>query len=312
MALLRVRIAVAICSFLCMAITGSYVWGESPQDLEVRYRAILKTHHETVAKLKGVATANGRFENGGTQGARGEVTLYMAFDYSKGLLRFDRSEPVAGSETRTTGGRFVRTPEWMLLKQQNTDIASVETPTQTTPKWARVIDFRTLCLAHYGDLGIGTSVSDVYANYDKQIPVAIEDEGSLVKVTWYLNLARRCVWFDKEKGYWPVRFTLEEGNSVDANGKVLMLKGKEEFLVELAEKGGQFVPKAVTFRFGELKQTETLKFDWKSVGQEVDGVVFSLEGMPKKEILFVVDRTTQKKQDRPFSEYHELPAFQKK
>lgn len=286
-----------------------------------RYHALLKSHRESMAKLKtGEAEITGTLKDVSEEVGvlQGGISIFLVFDNDQGLLRFDRTEPkrywrpdaaarknLKDWKAVPAGGRFVRTATAIIYNRLGDDFANIKKVDEELPDWVRPIDLRVLGLAHAGDIDRGTLSGLIEGYYDSQIPMSIVEEGPLVKVTWIIGkTTRRTVWFDTEKDCWPVRLTLVEMRGVDAQRNPIWNNVvRQEIKTELVRKKGVFVPSDVVISNESGQREELLHFEWKSLNGKVDYQLFTPEGMSQNDIRWVIDDTMGERKSR------ELPSF---
>lgn len=232
-----------------------------------------------------------------------EVKVFWAFDYDRGVLRFERVEPAVNPKSNSPwGGRFLRTPTCVAQCVARANTVSIRPP--GTEPFGRILPFdvRAIGSLNLAELEGGSTFEDAFApgGFLSKAPLAefSQESDSVYRLGWDLadGQARRTMWFDSEFGYSPIR--VEDSVYGDAKRRrppanVIETSWRKE--------GDAFIPVAVQLQQytggaggAEGATTSTaysFQFVWESVNREIPGEVFDpeklVDDVPKT--MFVLD-----------------------
>lgn len=285
----------------------------------------LKSNRESLRS--GVFTANGFLVQGvpSMDDITGEVQIYCAFDFDRGLFRFERKEPqrkiveVDAAFLKRMEENALRPEEIAQLRtrsaaqgQHYVTAKYIETPKSTvhwrsgSPRMVSVhgTDKRALGIQNtkafdVRNLGLAMSLNlENLTPYEKLI--AAYDKYSIVEARMVSDTQRLISWvfgpdqtlkitllIDVTQGFSPVRLEFSER---DNDGKW----GQPNLWNDLTwiRVSGVWVPKTHSFenRNGLPRlDSSKLDFTWESVNEKLPDKMFSAEGLEESKESFVMD-----------------------
>ncbi len=231
----------------------------------------------------------------------GEVIVFCAFDASKGLLRFDRTEPepVAGGagssrswHPQIFGGKYVRTPDQQMrwhVGNDRVEVHGIKEP--NIGNMVRPFDVRVLGLVALPTLREGRefpSVMELYDSYATADTEVVLEKAELYKLRWVLDKktdVQAVLWLDEKRGFSPVRYEFRDRQG--AESRILWLSE-----VSWSRLAGVWVPKSARLESRSTPPSITtyeFAFDWKSVNEPLDERLFTIEGMDLKHGTYIFD-----------------------
>lgn len=285
----------------------------------------LKSNKESLRS--GVFTANGSLVRGvpSVDDIAGEVQIYCAFDFDRGLFRFERKEPQR--KTLEVDAAFVKrmeenvlTPEeiaqWRTRSaaqgQHYVTAKYIETPKSTvhwrsgSPRMVSVhgTDKRALGIQNtkafdVRNLGLAMTMSQenlipyekliaAYGRYTIVEARMVSDTQRLI--SWVLGTtqsAKISLLIDVTQGFSPVRLELSER---DDDGRWNEPKLWND--LSWIRVSGVWVPKTYSFESRNgLPRVDSSKLDftWESVNEKLPDKMFSAEGLEESKQSFVMD-----------------------
>lgn len=236
----------------------------------------------------------------------GKVEVAAAFDYSKELFRFDRTEAVrvspsggdvinpkdwvVGYETAKFVKTAKRTINWYVSARPDVIVgpATARPDTRVKPFDIRIIGFCT-----YGNVMRNTSLEEhmAYLESVKNATVSREADGTL-KVKWSSPGATEVVIVDEKNGYLPLRAEVRLTRpGVDQLSEVTEAQWKKV--------NGVWVPKQIGYssygggRKDHVKSYD-LKLEWDHVNKPVPEEIFTVQGLHVSPGLTILSTETGK------------------
>jgi hypothetical protein len=261
---------------------------------------------------RGVFRASGRYADQvpDTADLEGDVTLFCAFDYSKGWFRFDRSEPRrltsdAKSKTWTLqyfGGKFARTPEGSVQWHLGSHAADFRNPSEPASNLIRPFDIRCLGLYTGVSLDKGYSVDEMiaaYSSYEHQVVVKSKNKNhelSFVGKPYAQNPlgdVQTVIWFDENRGFSPIRSEWRERDPKNLDRWKPSVEVNETTYQLVAD---VWVPRTyrTEWKTEKVRKCLELAFEWESVNQPVRAELFTKEGLELKTGTMYMDTQTGK------------------
>lgn len=232
------------------------------------------------------------------QGRTEDVECFCAFDFARGLYRFDRN--VARRDGVEQGGKFIRTPSHAFeLLGKVPELARSAVITRTRPGNSgngivapfdiRIIGLFNLVGA-YWERSLDENLKSLSA--DNFIEFAAESD-NVFRLTWKRGndrLTRYSLWIDTEKGYSWIRWK----STYDANSALI------DILAETGwdEKNGVWVPISMHLKDQQtsIGTTEAdWSIEWESVNEPVDSKYFDPQDLaPGTEVAMYSDEVGEK------------------
>src|SRR5262249_2024293 len=152
---------------------------------------------------------------------QGDVEIFSAFDYGKGLLRFDHTRPVIRQFAREAvpgqhASKYIRTPDLTITwinPRRHEDVVmqtavGIHPPTfKTRPEAISSFDVRSLGLILWDDLWAGIPFSSSFETWDKARSVEVVPEANGVyRLRLVLGhrsgtLVPQTLWLDEHQGF---------------------------------------------------------------------------------------------------------------
>jgi hypothetical protein len=241
----------------------------------------------------------------GSVSLEGSVSVFGAFDYEKGLFRFDRKETdwMAGRQNKEVvrGGKYVRTAEFAIEKGLAGRTITIKPLAKKASSPIKPFDVRTLGSVNLGELQSELSFSRVFGQDKGHVTeeklIEVESESADVcRLTWTLTenrTVKTTIWFDKQQRFSPIRFeeryALREGTSRRITKPPRW--GKATFISEVTWKktSDVFVPEAFSIQEQSGVRREpfevtssrgySLSFTWENVNEPIPDELFTPEGL---------------------------------
>ena len=175
-------------------------------------------------RARGKMVTNG---DGDEEPVQGDVAIFSAFDFDKGLLRFDHTRPVlrridGDAVTVHDTSKYVRTPDSVI-----TWLSPWQLKDRAAPTWVGIhpptiefrhgpfttLDVRTLGLCVWDDLWVGVPFSTSFETWDKSPWIETEPEANGLHRLRLLEGHRRdtflpqTLWLDERRGFSPIRLS---------------------------------------------------------------------------------------------------------
>ena len=209
------------------------------------------------------------------------LEYFCAFDFSKDLFRFDRSEPVvANSKVLKIGkspgtvklpespyivfqekGKFIRTPKHTFTWSIYAPFQIVRKNGEAQPdSTASPFDIRCVGQIGEADLHIGTSYLDCLGYFsDQELLEVKENDNGVFQLVWKAGDSgqfRRAIWFDTRRGYSPVRLELLRKDS-----EKLVISSESSWIIM----SGAWVPQSCRIQESHHSLDLQWSFEWEAV-----------------------------------------------
>lgn len=268
--------------------------GPSPGDRETGKEA-----HAFLSKMKesrellrrGTYRASGRIlttrQSLAAERLQGSVRVFSAFDLEKGLIRFDRTQPVflpSGGEqiSDQASSKFIRTPEfvvswvnpWENRSQGKGPPVGIRHPATKPTRGYVPFDVRSLGLCLWDDFKAVASFEDCYEIWDKSDSIEVSPEANGVYRLLLKHggrsgtLVPQTLWLDEHRGFSPIRLS----HSVSAGEPGQPEPFISDCRVQWKKEAGAWVPTAMRLERrvkGRLNDFCALSFEWISVNKPV-------------------------------------------
>jgi hypothetical protein len=234
-----------------------------------------------------------------------EVTLFCAFDFGKGMLRFERTEPPFNPKVKgvTVGGRFLRTPKCVAQCLGSSNVVAISVPGTEPIGLISPFEIRGVGSLNLSELEHGSTFNDAFGTgtgflSDNKLADITRESEVIYRLGWDLadGHARRTIWFDSNAGYSPIR--LEDSSYDD-----LKRRKHPESVVEVSwrNESGAWVPETfqveqylgIARGLDNVSNLTVYSFAlvWETVNQEILPEVFDPEklGDDIPKTMFVVD-----------------------
>jgi RNA polymerase sigma factor (sigma-70 family) len=227
--------------------------------------------------------------------ADGAVVILGAFDYEKGLLRFDRSEPLSELVPRPAitsaladrwTGKLILTPEMTLDWSNRLGAAAIAGP-RFYPALHNIAPFdaRSLGLLFWNrDSSVLDFVTVLKTWTDSRLEEVVKESEHIYRITVSSgknNAIIRTLWLDDSRGFTPTRC------------EIASFSAPPIYVTELSwvEIHGIWVPKKYhNERYdGSLSDTYDLSFKWTSVNKPVPQSMFTVAGLDLEEGTQVIE-----------------------
>lgn len=239
---------------------------------------------------------------------KGEITVFGAFDFAHGLLRFDRLEPMRvvrrfkedgrkgrkkqGSlELGQVGGRFVRTNNQSIEWHKDSRVAAIRPAREKAPGHIRPFDVRLVGLTNWGTLDAGETWESLFPELQRRVTAMVREGETFYRATWIYAEAGVKIdcWFDARQGFSPVRL---EQRTRPVKNPGDWREASETGASTWAKVGEVWVPKTLsqeTKSSGGSSRRE-ISFQWENVNQGVENALFTWQGMGLPKGTQVIDR----------------------
>jgi hypothetical protein len=213
-----------------------------------------------------------------------QLKLFYAFDFSKGLLRFDSTETPqadAAGNVRIRGGRLIITPT-VRIAQSATNLETVllYPPDSHQPPQIAPFDVRVLGIASSRSIRLNYSLDVVYEAFrrNRKIQAISAEPSGIHRVTVHFGdppSVQQTIWFDSERGFSPTRSELRKRKPGAELNWVDEPYNSSELTWE--EHKGVWVPKTVVLvdRASSSTLRRELTFDWQDVNQSIADGTFT-------------------------------------
>jgi hypothetical protein len=266
----------------------------------------------------GAFRAHGRFQSTSSRTGQqriDELQIFSAFDFEKGLLRFDRvdkdaaSSQLPNSPPRSFGPtttrtrqiptqpllhdlRLVRTPDRLIHWVGGNPSATIDLPTaKLAAGFGLRFDVRSLGFCNYP--GLRATFDELYPPLLRDpVDEAVEEANGVYRVSWLLaqGALRSRVWFDPSKDFAAIRME-ESPRSTTLPHKVWEPTTVSD--TTWTRVNNTWVPKTyhieVRRRDQSLGESYDLAFNWEQVNEPVRRDLFTWEGMGLPEGTRIVD-----------------------
>lgn len=257
----------------------------------------------------GVFRARGRFEEVDRKKAGAPVfetntEIFCAFDVSSRRWRFDRDELPTGN-LNTTGKadhlKYVRTQTAVVTWHERQGMLLTLPPDAPTPNAElKLFDPRLLGIINVAELELGADydllINQLYLDPEMVNLTEFRSETpTLHRATWVIgkfqNMVR--VWIDANLGFAPVR---REDFERDLSVGAPKWSDSPNSVSELTWEKKSDAWVARTFSIwrtsSSRKASYALTFDWQSVNEPVDDLLFSADGLVVPKGTMLVDMST--------------------
>lgn len=228
---------------------------------------------------------------------KGESTIFRAFDFGNGLLRFDRLEPVrviddseargvnrAGQarsrELAYVGGRFARSGDQSIEWTHGSPFAAIRPAQEKASTPVRPFDVRLVGLVNRFTLENGATWGTTVRALESRASAFARESTSLYRITWISTKSGVKIdrWFDATQGFAPVRYE-RRGRSVKTAGD--WGKPREIGHASWTKVDDTWVPKTLTeeITYSTGSERRELAFHWEQVNGSVNRALFKWQGM---------------------------------
>ncbi|MCR4415565.1 MAG: hypothetical protein NUV77_24400 [Thermoguttaceae bacterium] len=304
-------LAVVIFVALSLVDSGPVTCAETssaPTDAGIRFVLMgLKDSRERLTS--GVFRATGYLEQTVQEPVlRGEISIFCAFDFANGFLRFDRIEPgwvappreakppegkiaKAPLVLRQLGGRFARNAKASVEWSEGARFAALRRVEEDPPASVRPFDVRLVGLVNWGTLENGKMWEFGFPKLQSRASGLVQESETLYRVSWVdeKETAKRDCWLDAAQGFSPVRY---EQRLRAVKGLGHWGEPSEIGVATWIKINDAWVPKTLTQeqKYPRGFRRRELSFDWESVNQRVEPTLFTWQGMGLPNGTTVIDR----------------------
>ncbi len=230
---------------------------------------------------------------GATGPVEGEVTMFCAFDYDRGLMRMDRAEPqlFIDADTNQRDVRLVKTKIAKTLQRtvswdnawgidEVSHFVSIYTPEWQPDTHALPVDVRTFGLAGWQSVekvqGF-SNVLDILSAYQlTDVHAASQNSCVATFLVGAGGVMQATIWFDHTHGFTPTREEFRgRGSASNAWSDV-----DTRCEVQWEEISDIWVPKSlVLHRRFNGDETYSVNLKWRSVNQPIPPELFEPDGL---------------------------------
>ncbi len=230
-------------------------------------------------------------KSGGASGpVEGEVTMFCAFDYDRGLMRMDRAEPQlffedGQREVRMIRSKIARTSQRTVSWDNQAGVddngfVSIYMPEWKPEKHALPVDVRTFGLSGWGCVTSSWTFDDLYQSVRTYNVLGIEGGPSGICIVTFLHGdksdMKSRLWIDHKCGF-SVKRNEFQGLDITRNQWSGIVSLSE---VQWEEVSAVWVPKSlVLHRRFNGDETYSVNLKWSSVNQPIPPELFEPEGL---------------------------------